>query len=63
MTTIMHQEAISSFAKVANPLKLNKDITKSILKILKEKNIKRIITIAMGSSYCVENFSKYLFET
>ncbi|MDE5018936.1 SIS domain-containing protein, partial [Francisella tularensis subsp. holarctica] len=43
MTTLMHQEASSSFAKVANQLNLNKDITKSIVKILKEKNIKRII--------------------
>ncbi|APC91418.1 Glucosamine-6-phosphate deaminase [isomerizing], alternative [Francisella sp. MA067296] len=59
----MHQEASSSFAKVANQLKLNKDITKSIVKILKEKNIKRIITIARGSSDCVANFAKYLFET
>ncbi|APD50718.1 SIS domain-containing protein [Francisella hispaniensis] len=63
MTTLMYQEASSSFAKVANQLKLNKDITSSIVKIIKQKNIKRIITIARGSSDCVANFAKYLFET
>lgn len=43
MTTLMHQEASSSFAKVANQLKLNKDITKSIVKILKEKILKELL--------------------
>ncbi|MDE5022848.1 SIS domain-containing protein, partial [Francisella tularensis subsp. holarctica] len=62
MTTLMHQDASSSFSKVANQLKLNKDITKSIVKILKEKTITRIITIARGSSDCVAQLAKYLFE-
>ncbi|WP_395167214.1 SIS domain-containing protein [Francisella salimarina] len=61
--TLMHQEASSSFEKVANQLKLNKDIIKSIVKTLKEKNIKRVITVARGSSDCVANYAKYLFET
>ncbi|AJI75251.1 SIS domain protein [Francisella philomiragia subsp. philomiragia ATCC 25015] len=61
--TLMHQEASSSFEKVANQLKLNKDIVKTIVKTLKEKNIKRVITVARGSSDCVANYAKYLFET
>ncbi|AIT08895.1 iron dicitrate transport regulator FecR [Candidatus Francisella endociliophora] len=61
--TLMHKEASSSFEKVANQLSLNKDIIKNIVKDLKEKNIRRVITIARGSSDCVANFVKYLFET
>lgn len=61
--TLMHQEASSSFEKVANQLKLNKDIVNTIVKTLKEKNIKRVITVARGSSDCVANYAKYLFET
>lgn len=60
--TLMHQEAVSSFQKVANQLELNKDIIRDIVKLLKSKNIKRVITIARGSSDCVANFAKYLFE-
>jgi glucosamine--fructose-6-phosphate aminotransferase (isomerizing) len=61
--TLMHLEASSSFEKVASQLKLNKEIVEKIVQQLKEKNIKRIITIARGSSDCVANFAKYLFET
>ncbi|QIV95913.1 glutamine--fructose-6-phosphate transaminase [Allofrancisella inopinata] len=60
--TLMQQEAVSSFQKVANQLELNKDIVRDIVKLLKSKNIKRVITIARGSSDCVANFAKYLFE-
>ena len=59
----MFQEASSSHQKVANQLNLNQDIIKNIVKELKSKNIKRVITIARGSSDCVANFAKYLFET
>ncbi|MED7819282.1 MULTISPECIES: SIS domain-containing protein [unclassified Francisella] len=61
--TLMYQEASSSFEKVANQLSLNQEIVKNIVRQLKEKKIKRIITIARGSSDCVANFAKYLFET
>lgn len=61
--TLMHTEASSSYQKVANQLELNKNIIKSIVKTLKDKNIKRVTTIARGSSDCVANFAKYLFET
>ena len=59
----MFQEAVSSHQKVANQLNMNQDIVKDIVAELKSKNIKRIITIARGSSDCVANFAKYLFET
>lgn len=61
--TLMYQEASSSYEKVADQLNLNQEIVKDIVKKLKEKNIKRVITIARGSSDCVANFAKYLFET
>ncbi|ASG69004.1 iron dicitrate transport regulator FecR [Francisella halioticida] len=61
--TLMHQETSSSFEKVANQLNLNREIIDNIVLHLKEKNIKRVITIARGSSDCVANFAKYLFET
>ncbi|QIW10381.1 SIS domain-containing protein [Francisella sp. LA112445] len=61
--TLMYQETSSSFEKVENQLKLNKTIVEDIAKRLKEKGIKRVITVARGSSDCVANFAKYLFET
>ncbi|QLE78722.1 SIS domain-containing protein [Francisella sp. Scap27] len=61
--TLMFQEASSSFEKVANQLNLNQEIIKNIISQLKQRNIKRVITIARGSSDCVANFAKYLFET
>ena len=63
LQTLMYQETSSSFEKVANQLKLNKNIVENIAKKLKEKEIKRVITVARGSSDCVANFAKYLFET
>lgn len=59
----MFQEASSSHQKVANQLDLNQNIIKNIVSELKNKNIKRVITVARGSSDCVANFAKYLFET
>ena len=59
----MHKEAKTSFNKVSNQLKLNKEIIEGIVKTIKEKKITRIITIARGSSDCVANYAKYLFET
>ena len=61
--TIMHQEASSSYEKIANQLDLNKNIVEEIINKLKARGIKRVITIARGSSDCVANFAKYLFET
>ncbi|MGQ4005120.1 SIS domain-containing protein [Francisellaceae bacterium CB300] len=61
--TLMHQEASSSHQKIANQLNLNPEAIKNIVAELKSKNIKRVITVARGSSDCVANFAKYLFET
>ena len=63
MQTIMQQEAESTWLKVNNQLEQNKHLIKEISTIIKSRNIKRVITIARGSSDCVANFSKYLFES
>ena len=61
--TLMYTEAKSSPEKVKNQLSLNNDIVKNIVKIMKEKKISRVITVARGSSDCAANYAKYLFET
>ncbi|MBD2809080.1 hypothetical protein IDZ49_09530 [Francisella tularensis] len=61
MKTIMQQEASSIYAKVANQLNLNKDITTSLVNLLKDNNINRIITIAIGSSDYISHITQSLF--
>lgn len=60
--TIMQHEAESSWEKVENQLNQNKKLVQNIVNQIKQRNIKRVITIARGSSDCVANFAKYLFN-
>ena len=59
--TKMQIEASSFYEKLNNQLSQNNILLKKVVAEIKARKIKRVITIARGSSDCAANFAKYIF--